>query len=80
MSSLKEEVDSPSIYLLGSLSVILNKNDRITVQDWNQDICHIELESQQDIVYVLFFTYLDTAYFKVAIFLEILLLSFCRSK
>ena len=75
LNSLEGEVDLSLLCPSGSLSVTLNKNDRITAQDWNQDVRHIELESQQDIVYALSFTCLDAAYFKVAIFLEILLSS-----
>ena len=75
LNSLEGEVGLPSVYPSGSLSVTLNKNDRITAQDWNQDVRHIELESQQDIVYALSFACLDAAYFKAAIFLEISLSS-----
>lgn len=75
LNSLEGEVDFPPMYPSGSLSVTLNQNHRITAQDWNQDVRHIELESQQDIVYALSFARLDAAYFKAAIFLEISLSS-----
>jgi len=79
LNSLEGEVDLPPMYPSGSLPVTLNKIDRLTAQDWNQDVRHIELHSQRDIMYVLSFACLGAAYFRAAIFLEISL-SFTLSR
>lgn len=49
LKSPEEGVELVPLYPTGALPVTLNKNDRITAQDWDQDVRHIELKSEQDV-------------------------------
>lgn len=52
LKSPEEGVELVPLYPTGALPVTLNKNDRITAQDWDQDVRHIELKSEQDVNYL----------------------------